>query len=224
MKKKFIIAIDGPAGAGKSTIAKMLARRLRYTYIDSGAMYRALTWKAMHLGLALTSAGKLVSLARKSRLEFMRQSGRIKLFLDGHPVGREIRTPQVTENICHIADNQDIRKIMVKIQQHTGRNGGVVMEGRDIGSKVFPGAEFKFYLDASVAERARRRYLEFRARGIKEDRQAILRDIRIRDRKDRSRPVSPLVKVPDAMVIDSSHLTREQVVAKMLARIRREDR
>jgi len=187
-------------------------------------MYRALTWKAMHLGLELTSDRALVSLAGRSRLEFRKQSGRIKLFLDGRPVGKEIRTPEVTENICHIADNQDIRRIMVKIQQHTGRNGGVVMEGRDIGSKVFPDAEFKFYLDASVAERARRRYLEFQARGIKENLRAILRDIRIRDRKDRSRPVSPLLKVKDAIVIDSSHLTREQVVAKMLARIRRENK
>lgn len=219
MKNNFIIAIDGPAGAGKSTIAKMLAEKLDYVYIDSGAMYRSITWKALRAGFALTDSTKLVALTKKTKLYFKKNSHQMKLFMDGKSVTKAIRTPRVTANICYIADHPQIRQIMVKLQQKIGQDGGVVMEGRDIGTKVFPQADFKFYLDASAQERARRRYREFTARGIKVDLEEILKDIRIRDHKDQTRKVSPLKKARGSIVIDSSRLTPEQVVNAMMRRI-----
>jgi len=216
MKNHFIIAIDGPAGAGKSTIAKMLAEKLDYVYIDSGAMYRSITWKAMRAGFELSDDCKLVALTKKTKLYFKKHSHQMKLFMDGKPVTKAIRTPQVTANICHIADHPQIRQIMVKLQQKIGQDGGIVMEGRDIGTKVFPQADFKFYLDASAQERARRRYQEFMARGVKVDLKEILKDIRVRDHKDQVRKVSPLKKARGCIVIDSSRLTAEQVVGRMM--------
>jgi cytidylate kinase len=139
--------------------------------------------------------------------------------MNGKPVTKAIRTPEVTANICHIADNPRIRKIMVKLQQKIGQDGGIVMEGRDIGTKVFPGADYKFYLDASAQERARRRYREFKARGVKASLRDILKDIKIRDHKDKTRTVSPLKKAKGSIVIDSSKLTPEQVVERMIKRI-----
>ncbi len=219
----FIIAIDGPAGAGKSTIAKMLAEKLDYVYIDSGAMYRSITWKAMRAGFELSDDRKLVALTKKTRLYFKKHGLQMKLFMDGKPVTKAIRTPQVTANICYIADHPQIRQIMVKLQQKIGRDGGVVMEGRDIGTKVFPQADFKFYLDASAQERARRRYQEFTARGVEVDLKEILKNIKIRDHKDQTRKVSPLKKARGCIVIDSSKLTPEQVVGKMLKEINKVD-
>lgn len=219
MNNRFIIAIDGPAGAGKSTIAKMLAEKLDYVYIDSGAMYRSITWKAMQAGLTLSDDRKLVALTEKTKLSFKKHRHQLKLFMDGKPVTKAIRTPKVTANICYIADHPLIRQIMVKLQQKIGRDGGVVMEGRDIGTKVFPQADFKFYLDASAQERARRRYKEFMARGVKVDLKEILKDIKVRDHKDQTRKVSPLKKARGSIVVNSSRLIPEQVVLKMLARI-----
>ncbi len=223
IKNPFIIAIDGPAGAGKSTIAKMLAEKLDYVYIDSGAMYRSITWKAMRAGFELSDDRKLVALTKKTRLYFKKHGLQMKLFMDGKPVTKAIRTPQVTANICYIADHPQIRQIMVKLQQKIGRDGGVVMEGRDIGTKVFPQADFKFYLDASAQERARRRYQEFTARGVEVDLKEILKNIKIRDHKDQTRKVSPLKKARGCIVIDSSKLTPEQVVGKMLKEINKVD-
>lgn len=223
MSKYFIIAIDGPAGAGKSTIARMIAEKLGYTYIDSGAMYRSITWQAMRSGLNLNDDKKLVALAKKTKLIFKNNQGQMKLYMNGQPVTKAIRTPEVTANICFIADNPQIRKIMVKLQQEIGQKGGVVMEGRDIGSKVFPQADFKFYLDASAEERAKRRYLEFKVRGVKARIQDILKDIKIRDHKDKTRTVSPLKKAKGSIVIDSSKMTPEQVVSKMLEKIKAVD-
>ncbi|MDD5259898.1 MAG: (d)CMP kinase [bacterium] len=219
VKKAFIIAIDGPAGAGKSTIARMLAGKLGYVYIDSGAMYRSITWAAMRAGFSLQDDKKLVALAKETRLCFKKHDHQMKLFMNGKPVTKAIRTPKVTANICYIADNLQIRRLMVKLQQKIGQAGGIVMEGRDIGTKVFPGADFKFYLDASAQERARRRYREFKARGVKVKIQDILQDIRIRDHKDKTRMVSPLKKAKGSIVIDSSKLTPEQVVSIMMGRI-----
>lgn len=221
MKNPFIIAIDGPAGAGKSTIAKMLAEKLDYVYIDSGAMYRSITWKAMLAGFNLSDDCKLVALTKKTKLYFKNHGLQMKLFMDGKPVTKAIRTPQVTANICYIADHPQIRQIMVKLQQKIGQDGGVVMEGRDIGTKVFPQADFKFYLDASAQERARRRYKEFMARGVKVDLKEILKNIKVRDHKDKTRQVSPLKKARGCIVIDSSRLTAEQVVERMLKNIQK---
>lgn len=216
MKAKLIIAIDGPAGAGKSTIAKLLAKKLNYIYIDSGAMYRALTWKAMRLKIALDDAQELVILAKNTKFYFRQQKKKIQLFMDGKPVTRKIRSPQVTKNISHIADNAQIRVIMVELQRQAGQDGGVIMEGRDIGTKVFPKADFKFFLDASVRERARRRYEEFKAQGKEIIFSDIFKDIKTRDRKDKKRKVSPLIKAPDAINIDSSDLEPPEVVDKIL--------
>ncbi len=219
MSKDFIIAIDGPAGAGKSTIARMIAEKLGYVYIDSGAMYRSITWQAMRTGVNLQDDKELVALAKKTKLFFKRHQRQMKLFMNGKSVTKAIRTPEVTANICYIADNPRIRQIMVKLQQKIGQAGGIVMEGRDIGTKVFPQADFKFYLDASAEERAKRRYLEFKARGVKVRVQDILKDIKIRDHKDKTRSVSPLKKAKGSIVIDSSKLTPEQVVGKLMKQI-----
>ena len=214
--KSFVIAIDGPAGAGKSTIARMLAGKMGYVYIDSGAMYRSITWQAMRSGFALQDDKKLVSLAKKTKLDFKRCRRQMKLIMNGKQVTKAIRTPEVTANICYIADNPQIRRIMVKLQQKIGQHGGIVMEGRDIGTKVFPNADFKFYLDASAQERARRRFREFKARGVKASLSDILKDIKIRDHKDKTRTVSPMKKAKGSIVIDSSKMTPEQVVGKMM--------
>jgi len=215
-----VIAIDGPAGAGKSTIARMLAGKLGYVYIDSGAMYRSITWLAMRSGFSLQDDKKLVALAKKTKLCFKKHQRQMKLFINGKPVTKAIRTPEVTANICYIADNPHIRQIMVKLQQKIGQAGGIVMEGRDIGTKVFPGADFKFYLDASAQERANRRYREFKARGVKASLRDILKDIKIRDHKDKTRTVSPLKKAQGSIVIDSSKMTINEVVNKLIEKIK----
>jgi CMP/dCMP kinase len=224
IKKSFVIAIDGPAGAGKSTIARMLSEKLGYVYIDSGAMYRSITWQAMRSGFALRDGKKLEALAKKTELCFKKHRYQMKLFMNGKPVPKAIRTPEVTANICYIADNPQIRHIMVKLQQKIGQDGGIVMEGRDIGTKVFPGADFKFYLDASAQERASRRYREFKTRGVHVNLRDILQDIKIRDHKDKTRTVSPLKKAKGSIVIDSSKLTPEEVVERMVKRIRESGR
>lgn len=218
--KSFVIAIDGPAGAGKSTIARMLAGKLGYIYIDSGAMYRSITWAAMRAGFSLQDDKKLVALAKKTKLCFKKHDRQMKLFMNGKPVTKAIRTPEVTAHICYIADNPQIRRIMVAIQQKIGQHGGIVMEGRDIGTKVFPKADFKFYLDASAAERARRRFREFKIRGVKASLRDILEDIKIRDHKDKTRAVSPLKKAKGSIVIDSSKMTPEQVVNRIMDKMK----
>jgi len=201
-----IIAIDGPAGSGKSTIAKLVAAKLKFLYIDTGAMYRSLTLKAMQKKLDLNDGKSLICLARNTKIKL-------------NPKSAKIRTPEVTNNISYIANVPGVRREMVKAQRAFGFRSkrGAVLEGRDIGTVVFPDAERKFYLVASVKERARRRFKELKAKGMKISLKQIENDIIIRDKKDKTRPVGALKKAKDAILVDTTNLTIEQVVEKVLS-------
>jgi cytidylate kinase len=206
--KRLIIAIDGPAGAGKSTVSKALAKKLGYMYIVTGAMYRAVAWKAGRLGLA--DPLRIAAMIRSTRLEV--EPGRVRC--DGEDVTRAVRAPEVTAAVRPIADSPECRAELVRLQREIGEAGGLVTEGRDQGSVVFPDAEFKFYLDASLEVRAERRRRELGG-----DPGEVRRSIERRDAEDRARPVGPLVRPPGAVVIDTSGLTVEEVVARIVASV-----
>lgn len=214
--KRKIIAIDGPAGAGKSTIAKRLAKELNITYLDTGAMYRAVTLKAMRAGVALTDETRLADLARGCKIEVVTSSEEQKIFLDGLDVTREIRTLDVTNNTKYIANTAEVRKIVVNWQKKIAEGQNIVMEGRDIGTVVLPHANYKFYLDADIHERTRRRLKEIEEKGNSADKNQLGRDIAARDKKDMERDTGPLCKAEDAIVIDSTGLSIDEVVGKML--------
>lgn len=217
-----IIAIDGPAGSGKSTIAKLAAKKLRFLYIDTGAMYRSLTLKAMQEGLDLNDEKALINLAKNIKIELSSKTkGRMQVSLNGQDVSDKIRTPEVTNNISYIANVPGVRAEMVKLQRLTGYSSkkGAVLEGRDIGTVVFPNAERKFYLDATVKERARRRYKELFEDGIKISLKQLEKDIKTRDKKDKTRKVGALKKAKNAILIDTTDLTIQQVVDKVLSHI-----
>jgi len=208
--RKPVVTIDGPAGAGKSTVAREVARRLGLRFLDTGSMYRAFTWKAMQGAADLRDPASLVAMIRASKLELQGE----RILLDGRDVAREIRGDEVTQNAEWLADPPEVRAELVRLQQQFGRDGGLVTEGRDQGTVVFPDAQFKFYLDASVDVRAGRRHGE--AGG---DFEAVRRLIAERDERDRGRPVGAL-KVPDGAVrIDTSDMTVEQVVARLVAAV-----
>lgn len=217
--KNFIIAIDGPAGSGKSTISKMIAVRLGIRYIDTGAMYRALTLKAMRQNIDLSNEGMLTALARSSTIE-LGSGETAKVFLDGEDVTGLIRSPELTNNIKYVARVPGVRDEMVKLQRKVGSSGRSVLEGRDIGTVVFPDAKYKFYLDADVRERALRRYKELIVKGEKVDLSAIERDVLVRDESDFKREHGPLKKAEGAIVVDTTNLTIEQVVEKIVSYIK----
>jgi cytidylate kinase len=210
MSTPLIVTIDGPAGAGKSTVAREVARRLGLRYLDTGAMYRAVAWKARRLGLS--DPRDVARMIAGTRID-VREDGRV--FCDGQDVTHEIRSPEITAAVRPIADAPECRAELVRMQREAGRGGGLVTEGRDQGSVVFPDAPYKFYLDASVEERARRRWRELGG-----DLDEIRRAIERRDAEDRSRPVGGLVCPPGARVIDTSALTVEEVVDRILAAVR----
>lgn len=209
-----IITIDGPAGAGKSTVAREIARRLGLLYLDTGAMYRAVTLKALRLGLTPQDEEKIAQMARETDISFG-ENGR-RVFLDGEEVTEEIRTPQIDKVISDYVKIPSLRRVMVERQREIGRKGGVVAEGRDMGTVVFPEADLKIYLDASPSVRAERRWRELRERGIEADLEEIRQDMMERDFKDAARREGPLKPALDAVIIDTSDLTVEQVVQRIL--------
>jgi len=217
VKKKISIAIDGPAAAGKSTVAKIVARKLSYLYIDTGAMYRALTWKALQEKIAVEDEDRLYRLLSRTEIILKQDGGVQKVFVDGVDVTEEIRFPEVSKHVSIVAKHKKVREEMVKRQKELARTGGVVMDGRDIGTHVLPDAEVKIFLKASVAERARRRHYENLAKGIPSNLQEIEREIAKRDEIDSNRSVSPLKKADDAIEIDSTKLTIEEVVDRIMA-------
>jgi cytidylate kinase len=215
LPKRLLIAIDGPSSAGKSTVARMLAARLGYCYIESGAMYRALALLALETGTSLDDGAALAKLASGADMSFEWRDSQNRILLDGRDVTEAIRTPEVTDASSQVSIHADVRREMVRRQRELGRDGGVVMEGRDIGTKVFPQADIKIFLDASLEVRSQRRFLDQDARGH-EDPAAVLRELAERDRRDREREQSPLVRAADAVRLDSTHLNAEEVVQTIL--------
>lgn len=214
-----IVAIDGPAGSGKSTLARMLSNRLGFKYLDTGAMYRALTWKAMQEGINLDDESALCQLTDKTSIELQYKDGYLTVYVDGIDVTREIRSPSVTNNIHHISNVPGVRHRMVKLQQKLGAEGDIVAEGRDMATVVFPHAEKKFFLDADIEERARRRYREFKPSNKKISYEDVVCDIEVRDRRDTTRNNSPLIREKDAIYINTTDLAIEEVFNKILKEI-----
>ena len=219
MKRRAVIAIDGPAGAGKTTIARIVSKKLGYNYIDTGGMYRAISWKAFRKKIDLESKEELIRMVRNSKIELKSRAGTVRVHLDGKDVTNKIRSKRVTEGASILAKIPEVREELVKIQRRLGSSGGIVVEGRDIGTVVFPGAAYKFYLDASIKERALRRYRELKAKGEKGDLAELEKAIRSRDRRDRTRGVAPLKIAPDAVVIDSTDMSKKEVVEFILKKI-----
>ena len=220
MNPKKVITIDGPAGAGKSTVAKALAKHLGFAYVDTGAMYRALTLKTLREKIDLENEELLVGLAKRTKIDLQKDDARgIKVFLDGEDVSQAIRSLEVTNNTFYIARAPRVREIMVGWQRQIGLKQDIVMEGRDIGTVVFPKATWKFYLDADFEERAKRRIAELENNGKSVDAKRLTGELQERDHKDFTRNVGPLKKADDAILIDSTHLSVEDVVQKILSHI-----
>ncbi|MDE2180169.1 MAG: (d)CMP kinase [candidate division NC10 bacterium] len=216
-----IIAIDGPVGAGKSTAARLLAKRLGYRYIDSGAMYRALSWKALRAGLDLDDEQSLRRLADETSIVIEPAGDRELILVDGQEVSRQIREREVEQATSKISTHPSVRSVMVTHQRHMAAQGGVVMDGRDIGTVVFPDADLKFYLTARVEVRTKRRYLETQAAGATRKMDELAEEITLRDARDMGRRASPLRKADEAVTIDTSDLPVSQVVDAMEEEIRR---
>jgi CMP/dCMP kinase len=212
-QRKLIIAIDGPAGAGKSTIASRLARKLGYVNLESGAMYRALALKAIDHDASLDDEAALVKLAQESRIQLEPAVGGNRTLLDGHDVSSRIRERDVTEAASRVSVHPGVREWMVARQQEMGTGGGVVMEGRDIGTKVFPDADLKIFLDADPVVREQRRLEQQKIKG--EVAANVAADLRDRDHRDRTRATSPLIAATDAVVIDSTNLGKDEVLARV---------
>jgi cytidylate kinase len=211
MVRKLIIAIDGPVGSGKSTLARRVAAMMGYIYIDTGAMYRAMALKAQRRGISFDASGALTSLAGETRIDLRANDATQQVFLDGEDVTDAIRTPEVAQAASRVAVVPGVRGVLVAEQRRAGERGGVVMEGRDIGSVVFPDAHLKIFLTASPEIRAERRWREHQQKGDAIDLARTLVEIHERDRRDREREISPLVRAPDAVVVDSTAMEAEEV-------------
>ena len=217
MSRRLVIAIDGPSGAGKSTAGRALARRLGYLFLDTGAMYRALALKALRSRVPLDAEADLAELARSARIELAGRGDVVSL--DGEDVSAAIRTREVSAAASRVSLHPSVRRVMVARQQEMGRAGGVVLDGRDVGTVVFPRADVKFYVDADPRRRAERRHAELAATGTASDVAAIEREIRARDHADSTRSDSPLTRAPDAIYLDTTGLAPDEVVQRMAAAV-----
>ena len=215
--RKPIVAIDGPAGAGKSTVARMVAERLGYLYIDTGAMYRAVAWAVRKEQIPISGHAKITALANRLDLHFEKIDGEQHIFADGEDVTDAIRTSEATRLSSPVSAIRGVRKRLVDIQRKMGEEGGVVMEGRDIGTVVFPNAEVKVFLTASVTERAQRRTEQLKAMGVEAEIEQIAAEIIERDLRDSSRVHAPLKQASDAVLVDTDLMTIDQVVDAVLA-------
>lgn len=215
MDKKLRIAIDGPASAGKSTVAKILASDLNYIYCDTGAMYRVLTLQALRHDVDVEDESKLVALLKDTDITFEPDGNQQKVFLNGENVTTDIRQPDVTNAVSAVSAHKGVREKLVRRQQVIAEAGGIVMDGRDIGTAVLPDAEVKIFLVASAKERAERRYKENISKGIETPLEVLQKEIEDRDYKDSHREVSPLVQADDAVLLDTTSLSIDEVVGKM---------
>ncbi|PKN20947.1 MAG: cytidylate kinase [Deltaproteobacteria bacterium HGW-Deltaproteobacteria-6] len=214
-----VITIDGPAGAGKSTVSKAVAAKLRYLYLDTGALYRALAYKALKNKMDVNDPDELSKLCSSTQVALKNLEGKITVLVDGEDVGDKIRTEEVGLAASIISAFPVVREKLLSLQREAGARGGIVAEGRDMGSVVFPDAEFKFFLDAKIEERIRRRHEELVQKNDKADRDAISRDMQARDHQDSQRKIAPLTALPGSIIIDSTHLDVAQVVEMILKRV-----
>lgn len=218
---KFIIAIDGPASSGKSTTAKELAKHLHYVYLDTGAMYRACGLKAHRLGIALDDIPALTKMMAEIDVQIKYSLPNNKVLLDGEDVSQAIRQPQVGKLASDISAIGIVRQGMTALQRKLGQNKGIVMDGRDIGTVVFPNADFKFFMVADLEERAQRRYLEEKAKGSEKSFAEVKAELESRDYNDSHRAIAPLKQAEDAILIDSTNLSIQEQVAQIMAYIRK---
>ncbi|WP_297131473.1 (d)CMP kinase [Terrisporobacter sp.] len=214
--KNLVIAIDGPAGAGKSTIAKIIAKELNINYIDTGAMYRAVTLKCLQNNTDIKNEAEVIELAKKTEIDFKDNN----IYLDGKIVNDEIRTIEVTNNVSNVAKIKEVRYLMVNVQRIIGERSSVILDGRDIGSYVFPNADYKFFLIATPEERGSRRYKELIEKGVEVKLQDVIDDIIKRDEIDSNREFAPLVKAEDAIEVDTTGKSIKDVVDLVLQKIK----
>jgi cytidylate kinase len=218
--RRLTVAIDGPAGAGKSTVAQKVAKRMGYVYIDTGAMYRGVTWKVLHAGIEWSDTAAIADIAGCTTIALIPPAdltGKQHVEVDGHDVTVEIRLPEVSKRVSMVASIAEVRAVLTAQQQAMGAYGGVVMDGRDIGTAVFPQAEVKIYLTASTRERTRRRWQELMSQGIHIDVEQLEQDILARDLADSQREVAPLRPAEDAVIVHSDDTSAEGVVEQILA-------
>ncbi len=214
--KKLIIAIDGPAGAGKSTVAQLVSRRLNYTYIDTGAMYRVIAWQVLANGITLDNEVAVAEVARTSVIELYYVDGIQRVNANGINITAEIRTPEISRAVAAVASQPAVREAMLTLQRQMATQGGVVMDGRDIGTHVLPWADLKIFLTASIDERARRRWLELTSKGYKIDLAELKQEIAYRDKTDCEREIAPLSQAKGAILIDTTALSIEGATTEIL--------
>ncbi len=213
--RKPVVAIDGPAGAGKSTVARQVSKELGYIYIDTGAMYRAVTLKALRQGISMKDEQALTELAKKTDIKISYCDHTQIIYMDGEDVSAEIRSPRVSQNVSLVAKVPGVRLEMVRLQRELAKGGGIIMDGRDIGSYVLPDADCKIFLTASAAERARRRARDLRDAGYEVDLTQLEQEIAWRDKIDSTREMAPLIQAEGAILIDTSEMSFDEVVQKI---------
>lgn len=218
MLKKIIIAIDGPAGSGKSTAAKNIAQKLGFTYLDTGAMYRAITFLVLQKGIA-DDVNSVIEMARKISLKLKFEDGVTRVFVDGVEVTEEIRKPEVNSKVSDISKIPEVRAEMVKIQKRIGSEGNIIAEGRDVTTVVFPEADFKIFMTATLEERTRRRFKEFQEKNVNISIDEVKANLQMRDEIDSNRSVSPLKKADDALEFDNSNINIEEELNILLDKI-----
>ena len=214
--KNLVIAVDGPAGAGKSTIAKIIADKLNINYIDTGAMFRAVSYKVLQNNIDTTDEQAIIEVAKASEIDFKDNN----IYLDGKILKEEIRTPEVSNNVSNVAQIKEVRYLMVDVQREIGNRSSVILDGRDIGSYVFPNADYKFFLNASPEERGERRYKELVKKGYETTLEEVIKDVIRRDEIDSIREFAPLVKADDAIEIDTTAKSIEGVVEDVISKIK----